>query len=280
MAANKSTKNDGKSPHLMAVPVELLQRVANNLSDETLPTFRLTCKAIETATFDQFADTFFKTRYCYIHDEPRWTLLRDVLSSMMADRIRRVVFTNKVLAPASAGQLQIVPEKRSYYTTSDQSMDFSEVQLAFAQAQLGVEEAMAGSWDPTAMLFTQPSKDTIDRLLVDIKTLTPDVLVELDFGANFEGERFEDRTLPRADVLAALAASRLELTAFATTLVDVNNPETTMSSHDMDPSSLRSFSYSECDPYEDCPAPLKTKTGRWPAISSASFWNQSLGCAT
>lgn len=66
MAANNSNVSDGEPSHLLALPVELLQRITDKVSNETLTTFRLTCKVIEAATFDRFAKTFFEERYCYM----------------------------------------------------------------------------------------------------------------------------------------------------------------------------------------------------------------------
>ena len=64
MAAKNSITSDGEPSRLLALPLELLQRITDNVSDETLTTFRLTCKAIEAATFDRFAKTVFEERYC------------------------------------------------------------------------------------------------------------------------------------------------------------------------------------------------------------------------
>lgn len=100
MAADNSNTNDGEPSRLLALPVELLQRITDKVGDETSTTFRLSRKAIEAATFDHFAKTFFEERYCCLYDKPRWTILRNIASSRMGDRIRRVIFTTNVLAPA------------------------------------------------------------------------------------------------------------------------------------------------------------------------------------
>ena len=97
MAANNSNINDSEPSHLLALTVELLQRITKYVSDKTLTTFRLTCKAIEAATFDHFAKVFFEERYCYKYEKPRWILLDNIIHSKMADRVRKVVFTTRIL---------------------------------------------------------------------------------------------------------------------------------------------------------------------------------------
>lgn len=114
MATNNSNEIDNNQSHLLALPVELLQRVTDNLSDETLTAFRLTCKTIEAATFDQFAKVFFEERYCFIYEKQRWTLSNSVISSRIAVKVRKVVFTSNILAPAGREQLQLAPRQNQY----------------------------------------------------------------------------------------------------------------------------------------------------------------------
>ena len=51
---------------LLALPLELLTRITDNLKDESLPSLRLTCKTLEGATFDRFVRTFQDT-HCCVH---------------------------------------------------------------------------------------------------------------------------------------------------------------------------------------------------------------------
>lgn len=144
---------------MLALPVELLQRVTDNLGDETLTTFRLTCKAIEAATFDQFAKIFFEERYYYIYEKPRWTLLNNIVSSRLADRIRKVVFTTKVLAPACFKQLQLAP-KQDRNGCSEQEW-----------AQIQLRDSMVDAMGPEEQIPAWPSAGTIERCLIDIRNL-------------------------------------------------------------------------------------------------------------
>lgn len=218
MAANNSNANDSEPSHLLALPVELLQRITNELGDETLTTFRLTCKAIEAATFDHFAKIFFEERHCCIYYEPRWTLLRKIFCSRIGDRIHRVIFTTDGLAPASCEDLQLAspkPYEEDDITRAQGNAIFALMRAAGTQIQTP----------------TSPSKDAIERCLRCIRDLTPRTLVEVDLDENYSyGMEGKDVSV-KANVLGAIAASRLVLTSFSTPsydIVEVNDAVETM----------------------------------------------------
>ena len=158
MAANDSNANDGEPSHLLALPVELLQCITNELGDETLTTFRLTCKAIEAATFDHFAKIFFEERHCCIYYEPRWTLLRRIVCSRIGDKIHRVIFTTDVLAPASCADLQLASAKGL---------------IIIRRAQWNAMSNLMGAAGTRRQTPTLPSKDVIERCLRCIREPSP-----------------------------------------------------------------------------------------------------------
>lgn len=105
MAANNNTSA------LLALPVELVGRIAKSLEPESLPMLRLTCKALEHSTYDLFTKTFFEQRFCCIYYEPRWLLLKDIISSRLGSRVREVMFTTDPLEHKLCEDLQLAPDK-------------------------------------------------------------------------------------------------------------------------------------------------------------------------
>ena len=159
---------------MLALPIELLQRVTDNLSDETLTTFRLTCKAIEATTFDTFAKIYFEERYCCIYEKPRWTLLREIIFSSIGDRVRRVIFTTHALAPAQPEHLQLAPKKPA----EDETYDILNAQCDVVV----VLEGAVGVQIQTAVL---PSKDMIENCLICIRNLSPDIRLKVEFDEEY-----------------------------------------------------------------------------------------------
>lgn len=55
---------------LLALPMELLVRTTDFLGDDSLPTLRLTCKTLDAAVFDRFAQcNVFELRCCALFKE-------------------------------------------------------------------------------------------------------------------------------------------------------------------------------------------------------------------
>ena len=239
MAANNSTGNDGESSPLLALPIELLQRISGELTDETLTTFRLTCKTVEAVTFDRFAEIFFEERYCCIYHKPRWTLLKDVVSSRMGDRIRRVIFTTDSLAPAQIEHLQLAPVdpgEEGYFILRDQDK---------------VGDDLADAAGTRTQTIAWPSKAAIERCLRCIRTLAPNAHIETNLNGRFQ-HMWEKSTSVKANVLLAIAAYKMKLTAFSTSscgIVEVNDAVAmeTLGRYDLSSymHSVQSFSYEE-----------------------------------
>lgn len=196
MAAKNSNQTIDDPSLLLALPVELLQRVTDNLSDETLTTFRLTCKTMEAATFDQFAKIFLADRYCCIYDQPRWTLLRDMVSSRLGVRIRRVILTTNVLAPARIEHLHLIP-------TQSEAEEEGMFDILFSQCVLG--DALVKAVGARKQTAAWPSKSQIERCLTCIRDLGPNVRVTLDFDGDFAYRAEKECTSVKANLLVAIA---------------------------------------------------------------------------
>lgn len=96
---------------LLALPVELVGRIADSLTPESLLMFRLTCKALEHSTYDLLAKTFFEQRFCCIYYEPRWLLIDNVVSSRLGSRVREVTFIAEPLESKWYKDLQLAPNE-------------------------------------------------------------------------------------------------------------------------------------------------------------------------
>jgi hypothetical protein len=192
---------------LLALPVELLQRITDNLSDETIPTFRLACKAIEASTFDTIAKIYFEDRYCCIYQKARWTLLRDIVFSRIGDRIRRVVFTTNALAPAQYEHLHLAPTKPE----GDKAYD-----ILFSQFDVGF--ALVGTRTQTT---AWPCENTIQNCIIRIRNLSPMIHLEVEFDEECIYDAEKERTLAKANVLKAIAVSRMEVAAFKISSTDI-----------------------------------------------------------
>ena len=87
---------------LLALPMEMLDRIAVQLEDDHDAIFstRLTCKTLEAATFDRFADKFFRYREYCIFYQRSLLRLQGLLagSSRLTARMRRTTFTSSFFA--------------------------------------------------------------------------------------------------------------------------------------------------------------------------------------
>lgn len=115
MSSNAVATHDST---LLELPLELLCKVFGELNDESLPSVRLACKRLDTASFDMFAQSFINVRACYILEEARWKLDFDILnrSPRLTDRLRELTFTDQPLELKDIGDLNDVVLKASANT--------------------------------------------------------------------------------------------------------------------------------------------------------------------
>jgi hypothetical protein len=84
---------------LLDLQPELVGRVASFVNGEALIAVRLTCKALETITFDRFAAENFGHVYCWIATGHDFRRLKDIIrqSPRLSSRIRQLTLTTDVL---------------------------------------------------------------------------------------------------------------------------------------------------------------------------------------
>jgi hypothetical protein len=147
------------------LPVELVSRIADLLGPESLLLLRLTCKALEHSKHDLFTKTYFEQRFCCIYYEPRWLLIKAVISSRLGGRVREVTFTQKPLGPKWYEDLQLAPSKFQLDLRTAQSIAGNELSLS-----VGLQ-VQVPAWPSTAIF---------SRVFRDFKKLAPRTLVKFD----------------------------------------------------------------------------------------------------
>ena len=157
---------NGQASPLLALPVELIGRIADSLTPESLLMLRLTCKILEHSTYDLFAKTFFEQRFCCIYYEPRWLLLNNVLSSRLGSRLREVTFTERPLEFKRYTDVQLAPNRFDKDMRTAQSV---------AEAKI---------WRSTCLQIhgpTWPITAIFHRVFHDFKRLAPRTLIKFNF---------------------------------------------------------------------------------------------------
>lgn len=107
-ATAPTTTSDNSA--LLGMPVELVQRIAAYLPEESLIPVRLTCKTLDATTFDLFVAAYVANQTCWIYGQQRWERLDSMLasSSRLAKRIESVALTVDFLEAKSCEDLDTV----------------------------------------------------------------------------------------------------------------------------------------------------------------------------
>ena len=96
---------------LLALPMELIDRIAIHLDDDHDAMFnaRLTCKTLEAATFDRFAQQFFTAHGYCITNKRSLLRLQDLLasSSRLMARMRYITFTSSFFTNMTHKQVKL-----------------------------------------------------------------------------------------------------------------------------------------------------------------------------
>jgi hypothetical protein len=231
MATNNNTSA------LLALPVELVGRIAKSLEPESLPMLRLTCKALEHSTYDLFTKTFFEQRFCCIYYEPRWLLLKDIISSRLGSRVREVMFTTDPLEHKLCEDLQLAPDK------SEADME---------QAQSTVEFDLSTSMGPEIQLPAWPSTAVFQPVFLDFKRFAPRSLIKLDFTKYWA---LHTDFTTKTDVLVAVVSAGMPINALKLDALDAHLLESVLthleSEFTASIKSLKSFHYEKHEDEND-----------------------------
>lgn len=188
--------------YLLSLPMELLQRITSSVDQqEVVPYLRLTCKALEAATFDLFVATFVKEVHCCVIDRSRLVRLSKLLrnSSRLSRMVRNVTFTTYLLKGKHVADIQLAPAKNT--------KDFFHEQLNHLRAY-GVPKEVS--------LRRRQGYDAafMTELLLDLKEKSPKAKVCYDLSRNRLsgfGRVFVHRNLLRASIESATRLYGLEL---------------------------------------------------------------------
>lgn len=178
---------------LLALPLELLTRITDNLKDESLPSLRLTCKTLEGATFDRFVRTFQDT-HCCVHYESRWLSLKRFLngSDRLVSALRCVTFTSDPLEGHCHRQVQTAPSE------AFPDIEDAQRQFSISQAKLDIPYALL-DYD------SRPSLALIQSVLLDMNELAPHVAISFDLT---ETRFFRDGDhISHKDIFVAVAST-------------------------------------------------------------------------
>jgi hypothetical protein len=175
---------------LLALPMELIQRITVQLDDDRHAIFsiRFTCKPLEAAIFDRFADTFFRSRrYCIFYKRSLLNLQNLLTSSSrLTARMQRVTLTSSFF-------------ENSTYRDIKLALLQSETDLGSAQS--AAMKAYAQSQVETLHKQSVPDAELIRSVLVPLQTKCPGIRLDLDLINNVQS------SIPvHADVLQAVSS--------------------------------------------------------------------------
>lgn len=101
---------------LLALPMELLVRTTDFLGDDSLPTLRLTCKTLDAAVFDRFAQcNVFELRCCALFKE-RWMRIRNILTRAprLRAKVNWVTITFDALEGRDSRSISLAPDQNNH----------------------------------------------------------------------------------------------------------------------------------------------------------------------
>jgi hypothetical protein len=174
-------------PGLLNLPPELMDLSLNFIGTEMLPAIRLTCKAMDDATFDRFVEVHFANTHCWILTPAAMSRLDEILknSPKLRTRIRRLTLTDNVLEDQPTGALHVV--RRHDEGNDDYGIFFMQIHL---------RKAYEGSF-PLALTH---------RVLNDVQMVNPNIKISVDL-SHHGGTLRERHTDAYAALLFLLAIS-------------------------------------------------------------------------
>jgi len=184
---------------LLALPMELIQRITIQFDDDDDAIFstRLACKTLEAATFDRFADRFFKHHHYCIYYKRSLLRLQDLLesSSRLTTRIRHITFTSRFFASVRHKGMQLAPNQ------SDNDLESAQIAAMVVHARSEME---------TLHKQLLPDPQLIRRVLVVFMAKCPGAQCDLDLVRNVR------HSVPvHADVLEVVSSLGTPLTFLA-----------------------------------------------------------------
>jgi hypothetical protein len=201
--------NEDDSP-LLSLPVELVGCIVDSLEPESLLMLCSTCKVLEHSKYDQFAKTFFERRFCCIYYEPRWLLIKAVLSSRLGSRIRFLEFTVEPFEGRPPQDLHLAPS-RSHFARGH-----------MAWAQLIATKDLSAAISPQTQISAWPSLAIFNRVFRDVKAHERNLLVKFNFAHAWSPASGEPASSVRADVLVAAVTAGIAIDTLDISLLGIH----------------------------------------------------------
>ena len=151
---------------LLDLSTDVLTLVLNFLNIESLTSVRRACKALDTVTFDRFADHYFAHVYCFICTPNALNRLKDILrnSLRLTERIREVTLTDEYLEDMTVYDMQLVRNE-------NESEEWARTHMAFVY--LWVDKLRG------------PGSSLLHRVLVDLQRLPQSIVISLDLSNHY-----------------------------------------------------------------------------------------------
>lgn len=214
---------------LLQLPLELLQRIIDLLSDETIIMLRLSCKVLQATTFDVFAREYFTKRKICIADKARWTQLSSILDSRLATRLKKLTFT---IINDRTDEFQLAPGR-----------EFSDMSAAQSHEEDHVT-------DPSVKACGQISAYQIGCVSNQIKQNLSGLAVKLDFEDYMTSDSLDPRVYNVCrSLLQAVTFHKLPLVSLTLSPSSIGQLSTCFGQNQTKPlgltSSLKTFHYLE-----------------------------------
>ena len=106
--------------HLLRLPVEVLQSIAQFVDRTDLPTLRLVSRDLGFTIFDDFAMTYLRDLRCYVMDPARLKRLKSITSrEHLVRKVQKVTLCRDSLELKKSSAIRLAPGKVSGIETYD-----------------------------------------------------------------------------------------------------------------------------------------------------------------
>lgn len=186
---------------LLGLPMELLQRITSNVTNEALLSLRLACKTLETATFEQFRAKYFEDRTCFVFLISRWCQLEKTLnnSPQLLKQVKQFCFTADILGGLEDSSIQLAP-RRGLSMQEDQIKTYEDSNEISSKMLIG-----RGS---------RPTLSLMAPIMRRLQRLSRNAMYSIDMSANPQLQYEEDircRCLLYSAVEVRLPITKLSL---------------------------------------------------------------------
>lgn len=191
-----------KESRLLTLPMELLERITDCAIEDALPMLRLASRTLETATMNRFTTIFLQERWLHVHDQTRWLLLNNLLSTRFASRIREITLTTDDLEGKTYSMLQFPPPMNMRYE-----------ELVRCRAKTGLKAGRSTFVETRLHRGPRPSAALIRHVMANVKRFAPNAQMKLDL-VSLKYDNLSLRGGLQGDIMLAVFANKVPLMEF------------------------------------------------------------------